>query len=149
MTTTTEQIAGETAALDLMRGYLAADPNAVAAAMQAGAACKTTGAYMRQQVSGLLHDAVLADPAFSPHERAVMGAAGVTWLDGVPMEEPVAAVVLALAGDGGAPRVHLDDAQWTTVYAVSAVARLLAVYGMDATVQRLDRLREAVADPCG
>ncbi|MGN5392558.1 hypothetical protein [Streptomyces sp. JL7001] len=147
--TSAEQIVGETAALDLMRGYLAADPDAVAAAMVAGAVCETTAAYMRQQASGLLHESVLADPDFSFHRRAVMRPAGVAWLEAVPMEEKVAAVVLALAGDGAAPRVVLDDAQWTTVYAVSAVARLVAVFGVGVTMGRLDRIRAVVAGPCG
>ncbi|MFB8395713.1 hypothetical protein [Streptomyces yangpuensis] len=132
-----------------MRGYPGADPDAVAAAMVAGAVCETTAAYMRQQTSGLLHESVLADPDFSFHPRAVMGPAGVAWLEGVPMEEEVAVVVLALAGDGAAPRVVLDDAQWATVYAVSAVARLVGVFGVDATMGRLDRIRAVVALSAG
>ncbi|MFJ6054430.1 hypothetical protein [Streptomyces sp. NPDC092307] len=76
MAISTEQIAGETAALDLMRGYLAGDPEAIAAAAAAGAVCPTTAAYMRRQASGLLAEAVLADPGFSPYRRAVMGPAG-------------------------------------------------------------------------
>ncbi|MGW7331442.1 hypothetical protein ACWGIU_23225 [Streptomyces sp. NPDC054840] len=77
MTTSTEQIVGETAAFDLMRGYLAADPNAVAHALAAGARCATTADYMRQQASGLLYNAVLTDPGFSPYRPAVMGPAGL------------------------------------------------------------------------
>ncbi|WP_031152949.1 hypothetical protein [Streptomyces erythrochromogenes] len=147
MTTTAEQIAGETAALDLMSGYLAADPDAVAAALETGTACTTTTSYMRQHASGLLHDAVLADPDFSPHRRAAMGPAGIAWLEGVPMEEPVAATVLALAGDGGDPRILLNDTQWIIVYAVSAVARCVAVHGVDGTEQRLHRVRATVSGP--
>ncbi|MGW6574925.1 hypothetical protein ACWGAN_22560 [Streptomyces sp. NPDC054945] len=147
MTTSTEQIAGETAALDLMRGYLAADPNAVAHALAAGARCATTADYMRQQASGLLHDAVLADPGFSPYRRAVMGPAGLAWLEGIPMEEAVQDAVLALAGDGAAPRLVLNDAQLTTVFALSAVARCVAVYGEEATMERLERTRALVDRP--
>ncbi|MFD9078139.1 hypothetical protein [Streptomyces erythrochromogenes] len=72
MTTSTEQIASEKAAVDLMRGYLAADPEAIAAAAAAGAVCPTTAAYMRQQASGLLTEAVLADLGFSPYRRAMV-----------------------------------------------------------------------------
>ncbi|MFE4205481.1 hypothetical protein ACFRSX_30890 [Streptomyces goshikiensis] len=147
MTTSTEQIAGETAALDLMCGYLAADPEAIAAAAAAGAVCPTTAAYMRQQTSGLLTEAVLADPGFSPHRRAVMGPAGIEWLESVPMETAVAEVVLALAGDGAAPRLPLDDAQLTTVFALSAVARCVALYGREETMQHLDRIRSVVVGP--
>ncbi|GAA1553440.1 hypothetical protein [Streptomyces globosus] len=145
MTTSTEQIAGETAALDLMRGYLAADPDAIAAATAAGAVCPTTAAYMRQQASGLLTDAVLADPDFSPYRRAVMGPAGIEWLEGIPMEAAVGEAVLALADDGAAPRLVLDDAQLTTVFALSAVARCIAVYGREGTMRHLNRIRSAVA----
>ncbi|MFE9481288.1 hypothetical protein ACFYNM_22110 [Streptomyces spororaveus] len=147
MTTSTEQIAVETAALDLMRGYLAADPNAVAYALAAGARYATTADYVRQQASGMLHDAVLADPGFSPYRRAVMGPAGLAWLEGIPMEEAAQDAVLALAGDGAAPRLALDDAQLTTVFALSAVARCVAVYGEEATMERLDRIRALVNQP--
>ncbi|MFJ6784440.1 hypothetical protein [Streptomyces yangpuensis] len=147
MTTSTEQIAGETAALDLMRGYLAADPEAIAAAAAAGAVCPTTAAYMRQQTSGLLTEAVLADPGFSPNRRAVMGPAGIEWLESVPMETAVAEAVLALAGDGAAPRLPLDDAQLATVFALSAVARCVAVYGREEAMRHLDRIRSVVASP--
>ncbi|MFJ3906398.1 hypothetical protein [Streptomyces sp. NPDC090025] len=64
-------------ALDLMRGYLAADPEAIAAAAAAGTVCPTTAAYTRRQTSGLLTEAVLADPRFSPYRRAVMEPAGI------------------------------------------------------------------------
>ncbi|WP_331734978.1 hypothetical protein OG590_39550 (plasmid) [Streptomyces goshikiensis] len=147
MTTSTEQIAGETATLDLMLGYLAADPNAVAYALAAGARCATTADYMRQQASGLLHDAVLADPGFSPYRRAVMGPAGLAWLDSIPMDEAVQEAVLALADDGAAPRLALDDPQLTTVFALSAVARCVAAYGKEATMERLDRIRALVNQP--
>ncbi|MFD9078151.1 hypothetical protein [Streptomyces erythrochromogenes] len=147
MTTSTEQIAGETAALDLMLGYLAADPNAVACALAAGSRCAATADYMRRQASGLLHDTVLADPGFSPYSRAVMGRAGLAWLDSIPMDEAVKETVLALADDGAAPRLALDDAQLTTVFALSAVARCVATYGKEATMERLDRIRALVNQP--
>ncbi|MEU3726760.1 hypothetical protein [Streptomyces sp. NPDC031705] len=147
MTTSTEQIAGETAALDLMRGYLAADPDGIAAAAAAGAVYPTKAAYMPQQASGLLTEAVLADPGFSPYRRAVMGPAGIEWLESVPMETAVAETVMALAGDGAAPRLPLNDAQLATIYALSAVARCVAAYGREEAMRHLDRLRSVVANP--
>ncbi|THA53132.1 hypothetical protein [Streptomyces sp. A1136] len=135
MTTSTEQITGETAALDLMRGYLAADPEAIAAAAATGAVCPITAASMRQQTSGLLTEAVLADPGFSPYRRAVMGPAGIEWLESVPMETAVAEAVLALARDGAAPRLALTDAQLATVFALSAVARCVRAYGPQGTMR--------------
>ncbi|MGW1641541.1 hypothetical protein [Streptomyces lavendulae] len=88
-----------------------------------------------------------ADPGFSPYRRAVMGPAGIEWLESVPMETAVAEAVLALAGDGAAPRLALDDAQLATVFALSAVARCVAVYGREGTMRRLNRIRSAVAGP--
>ncbi|MFJ4777997.1 hypothetical protein [Streptomyces sp. NPDC088762] len=144
MTTSTEQIDGERAALDLMRGYLAADPNAIAAATAVGTTCPATADYMRRQVSGLLHEPVLADPGLSPHRRAVMEPAGIGWLE-ASMEEAVQDAVWALAGDGAAPRFAPDNAQWSTGFAVSAVARCVAVYGKETTMRRLYRIRSTVS----
>ncbi|MGW7329589.1 hypothetical protein ACWGIU_13555 [Streptomyces sp. NPDC054840] len=77
----------------------------------------------------------------------MMGPAGLAWLERIPMEEAVQDVVLALAGDGAAPRLHLDDARLTTVFAVSAVARCVSAYGEEATMERLDRIRALVNQP--
>ncbi|GHB85500.1 hypothetical protein GCM10010347_65560 [Streptomyces cirratus] len=137
MTTSTEQIAGETGALDLMRGYLAADPEAVVAAAAAGAVSPTAAACMRQRASGLLTESVLAGPDFFPCRRVVMGPADIEWLESIPMETAVAEAVLALAGDGATPRLALDDAQLATVFALSAVARCVAVYGREGTTNSL------------
>ncbi len=134
----TQQIAGETAALGLMLAHLTPNPEVIASAT---AACPTTTAYARQQLSGLLHDAVLAHPDTSLHRPAVLGAAGRAWLQHVTMHGPVADTVMALADDGAAPRHHLDDAQWIATYAISAVARLIDVYGPAETAVRLTQLR--------
>uniref|UniRef100_A0AAU2JZ22 Uncharacterized protein n=1 Tax=Streptomyces sp. NBC_00049 TaxID=2903617 RepID=A0AAU2JZ22_9ACTN len=50
---------------------------------------------------------------------------------------------LALADDGADPRHHLDDAQWIATYAISAVARIIDVYGPDGTAERLTQIRNA------
>ncbi|MFE9466706.1 hypothetical protein ACFYNW_24090 [Streptomyces virginiae] len=63
------------------------------------------------------------------------------------MEEAVQDAVLALAGDGAAPRLVLDDARLTTVFALSAVARCVAAYGEEATMERLERIRALVDRP--
>ncbi|MFJ6755427.1 MULTISPECIES: hypothetical protein [unclassified Streptomyces] len=72
----TQQIAGETAALDLMPAHLTRDPEAIASATTDTAACPTSQAYARQQLWGLLQDAVLARPGFSLNLPAVVGPAG-------------------------------------------------------------------------
>ncbi|MFG2233601.1 hypothetical protein ACGFNX_27020 [Streptomyces sp. NPDC048723] len=86
----TQQIAGETAALDLMLAHLTHDPEAIASATADTAACPTTTAHARQQLAGLLHDAVLAHPDISLHRPAVLGPAGRSWLQHVAMHGPVA-----------------------------------------------------------
>ncbi|MDX3538927.1 hypothetical protein PV721_32235 [Streptomyces sp. MB09-01] len=107
-----QQIAGETAALDLMLAHLTHDAEAIASATASTAVCPTTSAYARQQLAGLLHDAVLANPDVSLHRPVVLGPAGRAWLQHVTMHGPVADTVMALANDGAAPRHPLDDTQW-------------------------------------
>ncbi|WP_158754895.1 hypothetical protein [Streptomyces sp. NRRL F-2580] len=100
----TQQVAGENAALDLMLAHLTHDAEAIASATVDSNACPTTQAYARQQLCGLLHDAVLARPNFSLNRPAVLGPAGRSWLQHVTMHRPVADTVIALADDGGVPR---------------------------------------------
>ncbi|WP_405828780.1 MULTISPECIES: hypothetical protein [unclassified Streptomyces] len=59
------------------------------------------------------------------------------------MNGPVADTVPALADDGADPRHHLDDTQWTATYAISAVARIIDVYGPAVAAERLTRIRDA------
>ncbi|MEU9182022.1 hypothetical protein AB0C90_35380 [Streptomyces sp. NPDC048550] len=133
----TQQIAGEAAALDLMLAHLTHDTEAIATATADSTVRPTTAACSRQQPAGLLHDAVLAHPDISLHRPAVLGPAGRNWLQHAAINGPVAdtamalalALALALANDGAAPRHPLDDAQSITTYAISAVARLIDVYG--------------------
>ncbi|MCX4808854.1 hypothetical protein OG594_46195 [Streptomyces sp. NBC_01214] len=139
----TKQFAGENAALDLMLAHLTHDPQAIASATADTAVCPTTTAYARQQLAGLLHDAVLAHPDFSPRRPAVLGPAGRAWLQHVTMHGPVADTVMALADDGTDPRHRLDGAQWIAAYAISAVARIIDVYGPDETAERLTQIRNA------
>ncbi|MEV7445652.1 hypothetical protein AB0O22_31715 [Streptomyces sp. NPDC091204] len=139
----TQQIAGENAALDLMLAHLTHDAEAIASATADSNACPTTQAYARQQLCGLLHDAVLARPNFSLNRPAVLGPAGRTWLQHVTMHGPVADTVMALADDGADPRHHLDDNQWIAAYAISAVARIIDVYGPAVAAERLTQLRDA------
>ncbi|WP_328618869.1 MULTISPECIES: hypothetical protein [unclassified Streptomyces] len=143
----TQQIAGESAALDLMLAHLTHDPEAIASATADSAACPTTTAFARQQLAGLLHDAVLAHPSISLHRPAVLGPAGRAWLQHVTMHGPAADTVMALADDGADPRHHLDDAQWIATYAISAVARIIDVYEPDETAERLTQLRDADSLP--
>ncbi|MFD8413949.1 hypothetical protein ACFV2Q_19685 [Streptomyces sp. NPDC059650] len=77
----------------------------------------------------------------------MMGPAGIEWLESIPREAAVAEAVVALAGDGAAPRLALDDAQLATVFALSAVARCVAVYGLEGTMRHLDRIRLIVSQP--
>ncbi|MFJ3963216.1 hypothetical protein [Streptomyces sp. NPDC090036] len=58
------------------------------------------------------------------------------------MHGPVAETVMAFADAGAAPRYHLDDAQWIATCAISAVARIIDVYGPGGTAERLTRLRD-------
>ncbi|MFD9307817.1 hypothetical protein ACFWCB_34950 [Streptomyces sp. NPDC060048] len=139
----TQQIAGDNAALDLMLAHLTHDAEAIASATADSTACPTTQAYARQQLCGLLHDAVLARPNFSLNRPAVLGPAGRTWLQHVTMNGPVADTVIALADEGSDPRHHLDDNQWIATYAIRAVARLIDVYGPAVAAERLTQLRDA------
>ncbi|MEJ8640611.1 hypothetical protein WKI68_02480 [Streptomyces sp. MS1.HAVA.3] len=130
----TQQIAGENAALDLMPAHLTHNAEAIASATAGSAACPTTAAYARRQLCGLLHDAVLARPDFSLHRPAVLGPAGRAWLQHVAMHGPLADTVLACPRRRRSrPRHHLNDTQWIATYAISAVARLIDVYGPDET----------------
>ncbi|WP_405827127.1 hypothetical protein [Streptomyces sp. NBC_00105] len=138
----TQQTAGEIAALDLMLARLTHDTEALASAMAESTVCPTTAAYARQQLCGLLHDAVLARPDISLHRPAVLGPAGRAWLQHVTMHGPAADTVMALADDGADPRHHLDDAQWIDVYAISAVARLIDLYGPAKAAERLTQIRD-------
>ncbi|MFI8277998.1 hypothetical protein ACIGBH_24515 [Streptomyces sp. NPDC085929] len=127
----TQQIVGEAAALDLMLAHLTHDTEAIATATADSTVRPTTAACSRLQPAGLLHDAVLAHPDISLHRPAVLGPAGRNWLQHAAINGPVAdtAMALAMANDGAAPRHPLDDAQSITTYAISAVARLIDVYG--------------------
>ncbi|WP_405940717.1 hypothetical protein [Streptomyces sp. NBC_00207] len=138
----TQQTAGEMAALDLMLAHLTHDSEAIASAMADSTVCPTTAAYARQQLCGLLHDAVLARPDISLNRPAVLGPAGRTWLQHVTMHGPVADTVMALADDGADPRHHLDDTQWIATYAISAVARIIDVYGPAVAAGRLAQIRD-------
>ncbi|MFD7576111.1 hypothetical protein ACFV6U_37260 [Streptomyces sp. NPDC059810] len=140
------QIVGETAAVDLVLAYLkdGLDPSAVTLPVRAERARD----YMRQQLEGLLYDAVLADPSFSLHRRAVMGPAGREWLRAAPMSGDVAEAVLELARDGGdAAFRRMSDDEVTMVLALSTAARGVAVWGVAGTIERLQRSRAVVSRP--
>ncbi|WP_404962642.1 hypothetical protein [Streptomyces sp. 147326] len=128
----TQQIAGETAALDLMLAHLTHDAEAITSSTADSTACPTTQAYARQQLCGLLHDAVLARPKFSLNRPAVLGPAGRTWLQHVTMNGPVADTVIALADDGPTPATTSTTTSGSAAYAISAVA-----------AERLTQLRDA------
>ncbi|MFD4874463.1 hypothetical protein ACFWOB_13965 [Streptomyces sp. NPDC058420] len=89
-----DQIAGKTAAVDLVLAYPAGTVPA------APALSPLAAGYMEQQVSGLLSSPDMLDPGFSPDRRALMPPAGLTWLENVSVSEPVSTAVRALAGDG-------------------------------------------------
>ncbi|MFI5828595.1 hypothetical protein ACIA6C_15295 [Streptomyces sp. NPDC051578] len=131
MTTSTEQIAGETGALDLMRGGTSPLTRKPSLPPRRRAPWPDHGRLMHQRGSGLLTESVLAGPDFFPCRRVVMGPADIEWLESIPMETAVAEALLVLAGDGATPRLALDDAQLATVFALSAVARCVAVYGRE------------------
>ncbi|MEU7607372.1 hypothetical protein [Streptomyces sp. NPDC041003] len=57
------------------------------------------------------------------------------------MHGPVADTVLALADDGTDPRHHLDGTQRIATYAISAVARIINVYGPAKAAECLTPIR--------
>lgn len=87
------QVAGETAAVDLILAYLTGTVPA------APALSPLAADYMEQQASGLLSGAVMLDPGFQLQRRAVMPAAGLAWLETITLGAPVAAAVRALAAN--------------------------------------------------
>jgi hypothetical protein len=144
MTVTAEQITGETWAVDLVRAYLTGDLTGLDPAAP-GVDEATAQAYMEQQLAGLLSEAVVADPSFSLNQRAVIGPAGMTWLESVPMSATVRAAVWALAGDGGDHLSGLTADDRMTVFALSTAARAVAAWGPEDTIRRLDRVRDCVS----
>ncbi|MFB6428849.1 hypothetical protein ACFCXC_35490 [Streptomyces microflavus] len=139
-----EQIAGETRAVDLVVAYVVGDVDlVVAAGLQGGELAR---GYMLQQLDGMLGQAVMADPGFSFHTRAVMPPAGIAWLSTVPMAADVAAAVWALAGDGGeGPWRRMTEEDRATALAVSTAARGIAVWGADGLLDRLAAMRAVVS----
>ncbi|WP_405533273.1 hypothetical protein OG592_39320 [Streptomyces avidinii] len=121
-----------------MPAHLTHDPQAIASPTADTTTCPTTTRYARQQLAEPLHDAVLAHPDFSPPPGRPP-TAGRTWLQ----HDPLADTVMAPADDGTDPRHHLDDAQWITTYAISAVAHTIDVYGRDETAEHLTQIRNA------
>jgi len=141
-----EQVEGEIRAVDLIRAYLIGDADIVARVMDC--ACGVTRAYMRQQLDGLLHQAVLADSALRLGERFVMGPVGLAWLETVPMSEAVTAAVLSLAGDGSnSSWRQLTEDDSDTALALSAAARMVAAWGIDGALERLAAVRAVVSQP--
>lgn len=136
-----DQVAGETAAVDLVLAYLAG------AVPAAPALSPLAADYMEQQASGLLSGAVMLDPGFSPHRRAVMPPAGLVWLESVSMTEPVATAVRALAGDGGGRFSFLSQEERVMALALSTAARLAALYEPAEGVRRLHKVRDVVSRP--
>ncbi|MFJ4633911.1 hypothetical protein [Streptomyces sp. NPDC088847] len=134
-----DQVAGETAAVDLVLAYLAGTLPA------APALSPLAADYMEQQASGLLSGAVMLDPGFSLHRRAVMPPAGLAWLENVAMSEPVAAAVRALAGDGGDRFSFLSQEERVMVLALSTAARLTALYEPAESARRLHKVRAVVS----
>lgn len=130
-----EQIAGETRAVDLVVAYVVGGVDLVVAARLQGD--EFARGYMLQQLDGMLGQAVMADPGFSFRRRAVMLPAGIGWLSTVPMAADVAAVVWALAGDGGeGPWRQMTMEDRATALAVFTAARGIAAWGTDGLLAR-------------
>ncbi|MFJ9381984.1 hypothetical protein [Streptomyces sp. NPDC101455] len=136
-----DQVSGETAAVDLVLAYLAG------AVPAAPALSPLAADYMEQQASGLLSGAVMLDPDFSLHRRAVMPPAGLAWLENLPMAKPVAAAVHALAGDGADRFSVLSQEERVMALAISTAARLTALYPPDEAQRRLHDVRAVVSQP--
>ncbi|MFJ9250486.1 hypothetical protein [Streptomyces sp. NPDC101776] len=136
-----DQVAGETAAVDLVLAYLTGTVPA------APALSPLAADYMEQQASGLLSGAVRLDPGFSLHRRAVMPPAGLVWLESVAMSEPVAAAVHALAGDGADRFSVLSQEERVMALAISTAARLIALYPPAEAQRRLHDVRAVVSQP--
>ncbi|MFD5430303.1 hypothetical protein [Streptomyces sp. NPDC127084] len=136
-----DQIAGETAAVDLVLAYLTHTVPA------APALSPLAADYMEQQASGLLTGAVMLDPDFSLNRRALMPPAGLAWLESVPMCETIAAAVHALAGDGGDRLSLLAQEERLMALAISTAARLVALYQPDEALRRLHEVRDVVSRP--
>ncbi|MFJ9901004.1 hypothetical protein ACIQPR_47615 [Streptomyces sp. NPDC091280] len=136
-----DQVAGETAAVDLVLAYLAGTVPA------APALSPLAADYIEQQASGLLSGAVMLNPDFALNRRAVMPPAGLVWLESVAMTEPVAATVRALAGDGSDRFSFLSKKERVMALAVSTAARLIALYEPAETMRRLHEVREVVSGP--
>ncbi|MGQ4431349.1 MULTISPECIES: hypothetical protein [unclassified Streptomyces] len=136
-----DQVAGETAAVDLILAYLAGTVPA------APALTPLAADYMEQQASGLLSGAVMLDPSFSLHRRAVMPPAGLAWLESVPMTKPVTAAVRALAGEGGDRFSFLSQEERVMVLAASTAARMIALYDHAEALRRLHEVRAVVSRP--
>ncbi|MFI5888155.1 hypothetical protein [Streptomyces sp. NPDC051554] len=134
-----DQVAGETAAVDLVLAYLTGTVPA------APALTPLAADYMEQQASGLLSGAVMLDPDFALHRRAVMPPAGLAWLESVAMTEPVATAVRALAGDGGDRFSFLSQEERVMALALSTAARLTALYPPAEAERRLHKVRAVVS----
>ncbi|MFD3882632.1 hypothetical protein [Streptomyces microflavus] len=127
-----EQIEGETRAVDLVVAYVVGDVDLVVAARLQGG--ELVRGYMLQQLDGMLGHAVMADPGFSFHTRALM-----------PSAADVAAV-WSLAGDGGeGPWRQMTQEDRATALAVSTAARGIAVWGADGLLDRLAAMRAVVS----
>ncbi|MER7645532.1 hypothetical protein [Streptomyces sp. NPDC126522] len=134
-----DQAAGETAAMDLVLTYLAGTLPA------APALTPLAANYMEQQASGPLSGTVMLDPGFALHRRAVMPPAGLAWLESVPMTEPFAAAVRALAGDGGDRFSLLPQEKRVMALAISTAARLTTLYEPAEAARRLLEVRAVVS----
>ncbi|MEU0002712.1 hypothetical protein ABZ069_38185 [Streptomyces microflavus] len=87
-------------------------------------------------------------PRFSFRRRAVMPPTEIAWLSTVPMAADVAAVVWALAGDGGeGPWRQMTMGDRATALAVSTAARGIAAWGTDGFLARLAAMRTVVSAP--
>ncbi|MGW3312116.1 hypothetical protein ACWDG9_36670 [Streptomyces sp. NPDC001073] len=136
-----DQVAGETAAVDLVLAYLAGT------VPTAPALTPLAADYMEQQASGLLSGAIMLDPDFAQYRRAVMPPAGLTWLESVPMTERVATAVRALVGNGDDRFSFLSQEERVMALAVSTAARLTALYPPAEAERRLHQVRPVVSHP--
>jgi hypothetical protein len=76
-----------------------------------------------------------------------MPPAGLAWLESVSMSEPVAATVRALAGDGADRFSFLSQEERVMALALSAAARLAALYEPAEGARRLHKVRDVVSRP--
>ncbi|MER7929643.1 hypothetical protein ABTY96_41995 [Streptomyces sp. NPDC096057] len=135
------QVAGETAAVDLILAYLTGTVPA------APVLSPLAADYMEQQASGLLSGAVMLDPDFQLQRRTLMPAAGLAWLETITMGAPVTAAVHAVAGDGADRFSFLSPEERVMALAISTAARLIALYEPAEAARRLHEVRNVVSQP--